>query len=260
LGCLTQSPTSLSNWRVTESYFNNHSQYVILSPRCLRLLREKRRFERPANRRQGDGEYTCSPESYYWSQLLVSGFTFMFRGSPQTIPTQGIIQIELYPTQAPKTVNNFVSLVNAHFYDGLVWHRVMKGFVIQTGDPTTKNGGGDNSTWGNTGSSQTIPLETDPSLHNYAGYIAMARTSDRNSASSQFFINLVDNSGNLDPNPSQNNYGYAVFGKVTSTSGMDVALAIGNLPTNGPNPAPGTGQANEPLKPYPLVTSITITG
>src|SRR5207245_4794681 len=75
--------------------------------------------------------------------------------------TQGVIQIELYPSKAPKTVSNFVSLVNSHFYDNLVWHRVMKGFVIQTGDPTTKNGGGDNSTWGNTGSSQNIPLEID---------------------------------------------------------------------------------------------------
>ena len=173
--------------------------------------------------------------------------------------TQGVIQIELYPSKAPKTVSNFVNLVNSHFYDNLVWHRIMKSFVIQTGDPMTKNGGGDNSTWGNNGSSQTVPLEIDSSLHNYAGYIAMARTSDPNSASSQFYINLVDNSASLDPNPSQNLQGYAVFGKVTSTSGMDVALAIGNLPTNGSNPASGTGQPNEPLKPYPLVTSITIT-
>jgi cyclophilin family peptidyl-prolyl cis-trans isomerase len=173
--------------------------------------------------------------------------------------TQGVIQIELYSTKAPKTVSNFVSLVNSHFYDDLVWHRIMKGFVIQTGDPTTKNGGGDNSTWGNNGSNQSIPLEIDNSLHNYEGYIAMARTNDPNSASSQFYINLVDNSASLDPNPSQNLQGYAVFGKVTSTSGMDVALAIGNLPTNGPNPAAGAGQPNEPLKPYPLVTSITIT-
>jgi len=191
--------------------------------------------------------------------LYVSGQqTNIMKGQINT--TQGVIQIELYPGKAPKTVSNFVSLVNSHFYDNLVWHRIMKGFVIQTGDPTTKSGGGDNSTWGNNGSNQTIPLEIDSSLHNYAWYIAMARKNEPNTASSQFFINLVDNSASLDPTGSSQ--GYAVFGKVTS--GMDVALAIGNLPTNGedPNthrPLIGTGAANEPLKPYPLVNSITIT-
>jgi peptidyl-prolyl cis-trans isomerase A (cyclophilin A) len=175
----------------------------------------------------------------------------------QISTTQGVMQVELYRSLAPTTVNNFVNLANSHFYDNLVWHRIIKGFVIQAGDPTTKNGGGTNSTWGNNGSNQTIPLEINPSLHNYEGYLAMARHGDPdiNSASSQFFINLVDNSGKLDPN--SGTQGYAVFGKVTS--GMDVALAIGNLPTTGSSPPSGSG-ADVPYKPYPLVTSIAITG
>jgi cyclophilin family peptidyl-prolyl cis-trans isomerase len=131
----------------------------------------------------------------------------------------GTIQVELYPAQAPKTVANFVSLAQSGFYNNLTWHRVVKGFVIQTGDPTSKNAGGDNNTWGQHGSPQTVPLEIDSSLRNLAGTLGMARSSDPNSGSSQFYINLADNPS-LDGN-------YTVFGKVTAR--MDVALTIGNV-------------------------------
>lgn len=134
--------------------------------------------------------------------------------------SSGTIVVELFQSQTPRTVNNFVNLANSVFYTNLVWHRIVKGFVIQTGDPTTKNGGGDRNTWGSTGSPQTVPLEIVPSLHNDAGYLGMARSQDVNSGSSQFYINLADNPS-LDGN-------YTVFGKVLS--GMDVALAIGNVP------------------------------
>src|SRR2546422_9767034 len=134
----------------------------------------------------------------------------------------GCIEVQLYPSAAPKTVANFVNLSQSGFYDNLVWHRIVKGFVIQTGDPNTRNGSGDRSSWGTRGSQQTVPLEIDSSLHNNAGYLGMARSSDPNSGSSQFYINLANNNS-LDQQ-------YTVFGKVIS--GMDAALALGNVPVN----------------------------
>ena len=130
--------------------------------------------------------------------------------------TNGTIVDELYRAQAPKTVNNFVSLAQSGFYSNLVWHRIVQGFVIQTGDPTTLNGGGNRNTWGQGGSGQTVTLEIDPSLRNNLGYLGMARGSDINSGSSQFYINLANNNS-LNGN-------YTVFGKVIT--GMDAADAI----------------------------------
>jgi len=134
----------------------------------------------------------------------------------------GAIEVELFKSATPKTTANFVNLASSGFYNNLVWHRIVKGFVIQTGDSNTRNGGGDKSLWGTGGSSQTIPLEINATLHNSAGYLGMARSSDPNSGSSQFYINLANNNS-LDGQ-------YTVFGKVIS--GMDVAIAIGNVPVN----------------------------
>ncbi len=159
--------------------------------------------------------------------------------------TNGTIVVELYRAQTPKTVNNFVSLAQSGFYTNLTWHRIVKGFVIQTGDPTTKNGGGDRSTWGQTGSSQTVPLEIDPTLHNNVGYLGMARSSDPNSGSSQFYINLSNNNS-LDGS-------YTVFGKVINSNGMSVAYALGNTPTY----TSGTYK-DEPINPVFLI-SVTIS-
>ncbi len=135
--------------------------------------------------------------------------------------TKGVVEVELYQNSAPKTVANIVSLARSGFYNNLVWHRIKVGFVIQTGDPNTRNGGGNRTTWGQGGSPQTVPLEIDSSLHNNIGYLGMARSSDPNSGSSQFYINLANNNS-LDGS-------YTVFGKVIS--GMDVAYALGNVPT-----------------------------
>jgi peptidyl-prolyl cis-trans isomerase B (cyclophilin B) len=137
--------------------------------------------------------------------------------------SNGTIEVELYQAQAPKTVANFVNLANQGFYKNLVWHRIVAGFVIQTGDPLTVNGTSDRSTWGTGGSSQTIPLEIDPSLHNNQGYLAMARQTDPNSATSQFYINLADN-------PSLDGQ-YAVFGKVISDP-MGAVNKIAATPVN----------------------------
>ncbi len=152
----------------------------------------------------------------------------------------GSMEVELFKNATPVTVNNFVSLVNSGFYDNLVWHRIVYGFVIQTGDPQTRNGGGNRVDWGNTGSNTTIPLEIVHSLHNYEGYLGMARGSSNNSGSSQFYINLNNtNAQNLDGK-------YTVFGKVIS--GMDVALAIGNVRVD----------SNDAPTPNIFVTNITI--
>jgi cyclophilin family peptidyl-prolyl cis-trans isomerase len=156
--------------------------------------------------------------------------------------SSGTIVVELYQLQAPKTVANFVSLAQRGFYTNLTWHRIVKGFVIQTGDPNTINGGGDRFHWGEGGSPQTVPLEIDGSLHNNAGYLGMARGQDTNSGSSQFYINLADN-------PSLNG-SYTVFGKVIS--GMDVALTLGNTLVSSQY------QPNEPITPV-FLTSVTIT-
>ena len=114
------------------------------------------------------------------------------------------IKIELYPETAPQTVQNFVSLVSQGFYDGLIFHRVIPGFMIQGGDPTGTGMGG---------SEQSIPGEFAGNgfpndLTHEAGVISMARTANPDSASSQFFI-VVKPASHLDGE-------YAAFGKVTA--------------------------------------------
>jgi cyclophilin family peptidyl-prolyl cis-trans isomerase len=122
--------------------------------------------------------------------------------------TKGVIKGQLYTQEAPITTRNFIQLATDGFYNGLTFHRVEPGFVIQTGDPTATGTGG---------SKKTIPLEISPKLrHNAAGVLGMARTSDPNSATSQFYITL-DKTAPLDDQ-------YAVFGKVTE--GLDVLQKI----------------------------------
>lgn len=164
--------------------------------------------------------------------------------------TQGVMNIELFSCQAPKTVANFVSLANSGFYQNLTWHRIVKGYVIQTGDPITKNGGGNQSLWGDTSSPNKIPLEISNLPNNYS-YLGIARTSDPNSGSSQFFVNLANNT-NL-------NGQYTVFGKVADQASMKVALAIANLPVNI-QCLPDEQQC-QPINPkQALVLNITIIG
>ncbi len=160
--------------------------------------------------------------------------------------SKGTFEVELYRSQTPITVNNFVNLAKSGFYNNLVWHRIQSAFVIQTGDENTKNGGGNNNTWGQY-QGTTIPDEIVSSLHNYAGYMAMANTGAANSGSTQFFINLVDSSANLDGK-------YTVFGHVIS--GMDVVNAIGGVPVYR---APPSGVCCQPSPPLPFLTSVTIS-
>ena len=130
----------------------------------------------------------------------------------------GVITLELYPDKAPKTVANFEKLVKDGFYDGLIFHRVISGFMIQGGDPTGTGMGG---------SEEEIPGEfaangfENPVSH-VRGVISMARTNDPNSASSQFFIMHKDGTF-LDGQ-------YAAFGKVVK--GMEVVDRIAAVPTD----------------------------
>ena len=152
--------------------------------------------------------------------------------------SMGSMEVELFPAAAPQTVANFVNLSKSGFYDNLVWHRIVAGFVIQTGDPLTRNGGGNRSLWGTGGSSKTVPLETNALLHNYVCYLGMARSSDPNSGSSQFYINLKNNTS-LDGS-------YTVFGRVVS--GMNVANEIAGVQVNS---------SDQPVTPV-FMTSVTI--
>jgi cyclophilin family peptidyl-prolyl cis-trans isomerase len=133
--------------------------------------------------------------------------------------TKGNIEIELYYDKAPITVNNFKEYVTSGFYDDLVFHRIIDGFMIQ--------GGGFDTTGAKKQTNDPIIIESNNGLKNKVGTIAMARTMDPNSATSQFFINTVDNSF-LDY--SSSDPGYAVFGKVIS--GMDVVYNIEKVDTD----------------------------
>jgi cyclophilin family peptidyl-prolyl cis-trans isomerase len=138
--------------------------------------------------------------------------------------TMGDITLELDPVKAPKSTANFVQYVKDKHYDGLVFHRVIEGFMIQ--------GGGYDETYAQRKTRATIENEAKNGLKNARGTIAMARTGEPHSASSQFYINHVDN-GSLDY-PSFDGWGYAVFGKVVA--GMDVVDKIATTPTAGGRP------------------------
>jgi cyclophilin family peptidyl-prolyl cis-trans isomerase len=150
--------------------------------------------------------------------------------------SEGDIVIELDSRQAPLTVGHFLSLVDSGFYDGLIFHRVIPGFMAQGGGftPGLKLKEDD----------RTIPNESGNGLTNSRGTIAMARTGDPHSANSQFFINVVDNL-RLDPNKNMvgGTWGYTVFGVVVE--GMDVVDTIVNVET-GPQ---GEFQRDVPVVP-----------
>ncbi len=138
------------------------------------------------------------------------------------------MEITLDPKNAPITTANFLSYVDKKFYDGLFIYRDVKGFVAQ--------GGGINPQGSGKPESAPIQNEAKNGLHNTRGTISMARTQDPNSATTQFFLNFVDNSSSLDPNPMSPD-GYAVFGKITK--GLDVLDKIealgGSDPMGGPS-------------------------
>lgn len=158
--------------------------------------------------------------------LLISGWTNAQAGPQVLLETnKGNIRLELNPEAAPQSVENFLSYVDAGFYDGTLFHRVIKGFMVQ--------GGGYTPDMQRKEARDPIQNEADNGLKNVRGSVAMARTSNPHSATAQFFINLVDN-GFLDhrgKNP--RGWGYCVFGQVVE--GMDVVDEIAGVPTGVTN-------------------------
>jgi peptidyl-prolyl cis-trans isomerase B (cyclophilin B) len=135
--------------------------------------------------------------------------------------SQGDIVLELDQGAAPKTVANFVAYVQEGFFDKTIFHRVIKGFMIQGGGLTAEM-------WKKT-TRAPIPNEADNGLKNLTGTVAMARTGDPHSATAQFFINVADNDFLDHKSKTSQGWGYCVFGKVVK--GMQVVTAIENVPT-----------------------------
>ena len=153
----------------------------------------------------------------------------------------GDITLQLDAEKAPKSVANFVEYVKSGHYDGTVFHRVIDGFMIQ--------GGGFTPEMTQKPTRAPIPLESRNGLKNERGTVAMARTSVPDSATSQFFINLVDNPRLDHPNPDGN--GYAVFGRVVA--GMDVVDKIRAVETGNVK-----GHQNVPLKPVSIKSASIV--
>ncbi len=141
-------------------------------------------------------------------------------------PSKGNITVEVFPAQAPQSVGNFLNYVKTGFYNGLVFHRVIPGFMIQTGGMTPD--------MAEKPKNASIQNEADNGLKNLRGTLAMARTGEPHSASSQFFINVADNAFLNHRGKSFEGWGYAVFGQVID--GMDVVDAIVAVPRGNRGP------------------------
>jgi cyclophilin family peptidyl-prolyl cis-trans isomerase len=154
----------------------------------------------------------------------------------------GAIVIELYPDKAPASVANFLEYVRAGFYDGTVFHRVIDGFMIQ--------GGGFTADLAKKDTRAPIKNESENGLGNERGTIAMARTNDPHSATSQFFVNLKDNTFLNHTGKNVQGWGYTVFGQVVE--GMDVVDAIAAVRTGNKGP-----HQNVPIEPV-VITKATV--
>jgi|CXWL01.1.fsa_nt_gi peptidyl-prolyl cis-trans isomerase A (cyclophilin A) len=190
--------------------------------------------------------YTCTPAATGAMTVAVTGGGVVLRSMTVNIPVPqvtlktslGDLVMELDPGRAPVSALNFMQYVNASFYNNLIFHRVIPGFVIQ--------GGGLDAALVPATTRAAIKLEIANGLSNVRGAVAMARTSEAASATSQFFINTADNTS-LDTL----NGGYAVFGKVIS--GMTTVDAISAVPTGSAN-----AMADVPVTPV-VINSVTQT-
>lgn len=182
--------------------------------------------------------FTCTPTATGTLTVAVQstlGVTLASITAPVPVPqvtmttSMGTLVLELYPANAPLTVNNFLQYVSANYYSNLIFHRVVPGFVVQ--------GGGFNAALVAATTRAAIKLEASNGLSNVRGSVAMARTSVADSATSQFFINTVDNVA-LDTASG----GYAVFGKVVTglTTVVDKIAAVPTQSTSGFDNVPVT--------------------
>jgi peptidyl-prolyl cis-trans isomerase A (cyclophilin A) len=200
------------------------------APHPLSFDRPRARPDRPAARPSLALRAACR------AVVLAAGLAASTLAAAQTVrlaTSAGDITISLDAAKAPRTVENFVAYVRSGHYDGTVFHRVIDGFMIQ--------GGGFTADMNQKPTRPPIPIESRNGLKNERGTIAMARTGDPNSATSQFFINLKDNAFLDQPN-SRDGFGYTVFGKVTA--GMDVVDKIRAVATTTRGP-----HANVPVEP-----------
>ena len=156
--------------------------------------------------------------------------------------SKGNITVEVFPGQAPQSAGNFLNYVKTGFYDGLVFHRVIPGFMIQ--------GGGMTADMAEKPKNAPIQNEADNGLKNLRGTLAMARTGEPHSASSQFFINVADNAFLNHRGKSFEGWGYAVFGQVVN--GMEVVDAIVAVPRGNRGP-----HGDVPVEPV-VMTRVTV--
>ena len=160
-----------------------------------------------------------------------------------TMDNGDVMKAELYPEVAPNTVNNFISLVKKGFYDGLIFHRVINGFMIQ--------GGGFEPGMKQKATKSPIQNEANNGLKNTRGTLAMARTQAPHSATAQFFINVVDNDFLNFSGESLQGWGYCVFAEVVE--GMDVVDKIKAVATGR------SGMHQDVPKDDVIIKSVTVS-
>ena len=193
----------------------------------------------------GTASTSTSPGSESATPSTTKGTAQMSESNPVVVlhTSKGDITLELDAAKAPISTQNFVDYAKAGFYDGTIFHRVIPGFMVQAGGMTPdlqpKSGG-----------KPPIKNEAGNGLKNQRGTVAMARTQVVDSASSQFFINVVDNTSLDHRDDSLAGYGYAVFGAVTA--GMDIVDAIAAVPTGTQGP-----YQDVPVEPV-VITSVTV--
>jgi peptidyl-prolyl cis-trans isomerase B (cyclophilin B) len=157
---------------------------------------------------------------------------------------KGVIVLELDAAKAPKTVENFLRYTREKYYDGLIFHRVIKGFMVQ--------GGGVTIDYREKPRHEAIVNEAGNGLRNLRGTVAMARTGEVNSATGQFFINHKDNAFLDHRDKTAEGFGYCVFGRVVE--GMDVVDAIANIPTGSGGPFP----KDVPTAPVMIMKAVVV--
>jgi cyclophilin family peptidyl-prolyl cis-trans isomerase len=179
------------------------------------------------------------------SALLLAGAVMAQAANPKVLlkTTKGDITIELYADKAPITVKNILDYVEAKFYDGLIFHRVIPNFMIQCG--------GLNAEMGQKPGQDPIKNEAGNGLKNGRGSVAMARTNIVDSATSQFFINLKDNAFLNHRDNTAEGFGYCVFGNVVA--GMDVVDAIAKVPTTSKR-----GHGDVPVEPITILSATVV--
>ena len=177
--------------------------------------------------------------------LSLAGFAALAGTQVQITTSLGPITLELADDQAPKSVANFLQYARDGFYNGTIFHRVIGDFMIQ--------GGGFTTDLVQQPTRPPVPNEADNGLKNLRGTVAMARTTDPNSATAQFFINVQDNPALDHRAPTPQDWGYAVFGKVVS--GMDTVDKIRRVPTT--TSGPGGRFGNVPITPV-VIEAVTV--